>query len=123
MAQRIEAVGKDLLTREDKFRKINARDLAEAIGVTDSRNPGSAEEWSFTRYGVKRNVEEYAEYNAPASELVYLIKDKVSAERFQALVNNSSNLDEVEKPDFHFLTADERELLEEAIGSEELKAN
>jgi hypothetical protein len=50
-------------------------------------------------------------------------KDKVSAERFQALVNNSSNLDEVEKPDFHFLTADEREILEEAIGIEELKAN
>jgi hypothetical protein len=36
----VEAVSKDLLTREDKFRKIDAHDLAEAIGVSDSRNPG-----------------------------------------------------------------------------------
>ena len=38
-------------------------------------------------------------------------------------MNNSSNLDGVEKPDFHFLTTDERALLEEAIAFKELEAN
>ncbi len=35
----------------------------------------------------------------------------------------SADLDDKEKPDFHFLTPGERELLEEAIGTEELEAN
>jgi hypothetical protein len=46
--------------------------------------------------------------NDPASELVYLIQDKVSAKRFEDLLKLSSALDEVEKPDFHFLTPGER---------------
>ena len=123
VAQRIEAVVKDLVTREDEFREIEAHDLADALGVSDSREPGSANRWNFTAYGVKVNIEEYADLHDPASELVYLIQDKVSAERFRALVNLSSDLDQVKKPDFHFLTPEERKLLEEAIGSEELTAN
>jgi hypothetical protein len=121
--QRIEVIVKDLVTRDDEFREIDAHDLAKALGVSDSRNPGSAQQWRFTSCGVKQNIEEYAEYNHPPSELVYLIQGKVSAQRFQALLSLSANLDDVEKPDFHFLTPGEREILEEAIGSENLRAN
>ena len=116
IAQRIEAVIKDLVTREDEFRKIQAHDLADALGVSDSQKPGSANRWNFTSYGVKVNIEEYAVLHDPASELVYLIQDKVSAERFPALVNLSSDLDQVKKPDFHFLTPEERKLLEGPAG-------
>jgi hypothetical protein len=100
----MEAIVQDLITRNDKFRKIDAHDLAQALGIDDSEHPGSAHQWGFTSYGVKENIEEYAELNDPPSELVYLIQNKVSAERFQALLNLSSNLDHVKKPDFHFLT-------------------
>jgi len=120
-AERIEAIIKDLVTREDQFRKIEPHDLAEAIGISDAGNPGG--DWTFTQYGVKVPIEEYAELHDLASELVYLIQDKVSSERFEALLNYSSDLDDVEKPGFHFLTPEERELLEEAIGSEELRVN
>jgi len=123
IAQRIEAVIKDLVTREDELRKIEVHDLADALGVSDSQKPGSANRWNFTSYGVKVNIEEYAVLHDPASELVYLIQDKVSAERFPALVNLSSDLDQVKKPDFHFLTPEERKLLEGASGSKELTAN
>jgi hypothetical protein len=44
VAERIEAVVKDLLTRQDRFRDIDAHDLAEAIGVSDKQNPGSDEQ-------------------------------------------------------------------------------
>ena len=77
----------------------------------------------FTTSGVKENIEEYAKCNHPASELVYLIQSKVSAERFQALLNLSSNLDDDNEPDFHFLTPGERELLQEAIGHKNLTNN
>jgi hypothetical protein len=87
------------------------------------RKPGSANRWYFTSYAVKTSIEDYAELNDPASELVYLIQDQVSAERFRALVNDSSGLDQVEKPNFHFLTPEERKLLEEAIGSKQLADN
>jgi hypothetical protein len=123
IAQRFEAIINDLIARDDKFREIEEHDLAEALGVIDSRSPGSANTWCFTAYGVKRNIEEYAECNAPQSELIYLIEDKVSAERFQALVKLSSGLDQIKSPDFHFLNPGERKHLEEAIGSEELENN
>jgi hypothetical protein len=122
-AERLEAVVRDLVTREDKFREIEAHDLAMALGVSDSDQPGSASAWNFTSYGVKENVEEYAEMNEPASELVYLIEGKVSTERFRALLKMSANLDEIDRLDFHFLTPGERELLEEAIGSKNLRGN
>ena len=114
---------KDLVTRKDKFRQIEPHALAEALGVSEPGLPGSGERWDFIQYGVKVNIEEYAELNDPANELVYLIQEKVSAERLQSILNYSTGLDSFDKPDFHFLTPNERELLAEAIGSEELKAN
>jgi len=90
----------------------------------DAERPGGPQpgyHWSFTSYGEKENIEQYAQNHDPPSELVYLIQTKVSVQRFEALLNLSSNLDNVEEPDFHFLTPDEREFLEEAIGSKNLR--
>jgi hypothetical protein len=91
--------------------------------ISDSQKPGSANHWVFTSYGEKTSIEDYAGLNHPASQLVYWIQDKVSAERFRALVNISSGLDQVEKPDFHFLTPEERMLLQDVIGSKQLADN
>jgi hypothetical protein len=38
IAQRIEAVINDLVTRKDEFREIEAHDLADALGVSESRS-------------------------------------------------------------------------------------
>jgi hypothetical protein len=71
IARRLEAIVKDLVARDDEFREIESHDLARALGVSDSRKPGSGHHWNFTTHGVKENVEEYAKRSHPASELVF----------------------------------------------------
>jgi hypothetical protein len=121
MESRRDAVAKDLRRRSPRYRCIAPHDLAEALGVPDADRPG--DEWSFTRYAMLMTVEEYAECNSPASEVVYMIEDSVDPERFEELLRLSEPLDEVEKPSFSFLTKSERSDIENAIAERELEAN
>lgn len=47
MDSRRTAVAKDVRSRSPRYRCIPAHDLADALGIPESRRPGS--EWSFTR--------------------------------------------------------------------------
>ena len=57
MDSRRTAVAKDVRSRSPRYRCIPAHDLADALGIPESRRPGS--EWSFTRYARLMTVEEY----------------------------------------------------------------
>jgi len=119
--ERRDAVAKDVRRRAPHFSAIPAHDLADALDVPEHWRPGS--EWSFTRYAPIVSVEEHARYNSPASELVYLIEEAVTAERFQQLLKHSEPLDESDEPSFAFLTKGERSRLEEAIAEKQMEAN
>jgi hypothetical protein len=71
-------VAKDVRSRSPRYRCVPAHDLADALGIPESRRPGS--EWSFTRYARLMTVEEYAQYNSPASEVIYMIEDSLNPE-------------------------------------------
>ena len=119
--ERREAVAKDVRRRVPQFSTISAHDLADALDVPEHWRPGN--EWSFTRYAPIVSVEEHARYHSPASELVYLIEDAVSAERFQQLLKHSEPLDDTDDPSFAFLTKGERSRLEDAIAEKQMEAN
>ena len=87
MDSRRTAVAKDVRSRSPRYRCIPAHDLADALGIPESRRPGS--EWSFTRYARLMTVEEYASYNSPASEVIYMIEDSLDPERLEELVRLS----------------------------------
>jgi hypothetical protein len=101
--ERRDAVAKDIRRRAPQFSAIPAHDLADALDVV--------------------SVEEHARYNSPASELVYLIEEAVTAERFQQLLKHSEPLDESDDPSFAFLTKGERSRLEDAIAEKQMEAN
>ena len=61
-------VAKDVRSRSPRYRCVPAHDLADALSIPESRRPGS--EWSFTRYARLMTVEEYAQYNSPASDVL-----------------------------------------------------
>ena len=121
MDSRRTAVAKDVRSRSPRYRCIPAHDLADALGIPESRRPGS--EWSFTRYARMMTVEEYAMYNSPASEVIYMIEDSLDPERLEELIRLSEPLDDVEKPRFSFLTRSERNDIEDAIAERQLEAN
>jgi hypothetical protein len=121
LSARIEAVIKDVMSHEDKFKNIDSHALADALGVPETESPGQG--WCFTRYAMRESVETYAEGHFPVSEIVYLIEDKVAPERFQTLLKYSLTLDGVENPRFDFLTEQEREQLIEAITADQLESN
>jgi len=121
LGERREAVAKDVRRRVPQFSTISAHDLADALDVPEHWRPGN--EWSFTGYAPIVSVEEHARFNSPASELVYLIEDAVSAERFQQLLKHSESLDDADDPSFTFLTKGERSRMEEAIAEKQMEAN
>ena len=121
MDSRRTAVAKDVRSRCPRYRCIRAHDLADALGIPESRRPGS--EWSFTRYARMMTVEEYAMYNSPASEVIYMIEDSLDPERLEELIRLSEPLDDVDKPRFSFLTRSERNDIEDAIAERQLEAN
>ena len=122
-AERIAAVAKDVRTKKDEFRRIAPHELVEALGVPESRRPTN-EHWSFINYAWKQSLEEYADGSDCLSELVYWLKDEVSAQRFETLVEKSSDLEDYcSNPQFDFLTVEERQLLEEAIAFRQLQGN
>jgi hypothetical protein len=91
LSARIEAVIKDVMSHEDKFKNIDSHALADALGVPETESPGQG--WCFTRYAMRESVETYAEGHFPVSEIVYLIEDKQLIEAITAdqLESNSSN--------------------------------
>lgn len=121
IADRIQAIAEDVRSRRDKYKDIDAHDLADALGVPQPEAPGC--EWEFIRYAEKETAEMYARCFTPVSKMVYLIEDKVSPERFKELLERSASLDEIEEPRFDFLTDQEREQLENTISANRLEAN
>jgi len=119
--KRRDAVAKDVRRRAPQFSAIPAHDLADALEVPEHWRPGS--EWTFTRYAPIFSVEEHARYNSLASELVYLIEETVTAERFQQLLQHSEPLDESDDPSFTFLNKSERSRLEDAIAEKQMESN
>jgi hypothetical protein len=65
----------DVRSRSPRYRSIPAHDLAEALGIPEPWKPGDG--WTFTRYATLMTVEEYAMYNSPASEVIYMIEDSL----------------------------------------------
>jgi hypothetical protein len=121
IADRIQAIAEDVRTRRDKYKNISAHDIADALGVPQPEAPGR--EWEFIRYAEKETAEMYALCFTPVSAIVYLIKDKVSPERFKDLLERSASLDEIKEPRFDFLTDEERKQLEDTIATNRLEAN
>jgi hypothetical protein len=121
LKDRVAAVAEDIATKENRFSGIEPHYLAEALGIDDFKNPGASLRWSFTRYAEIVSVEEYAESHDPASEVVYFIQNDVTPERFEELLALSEPLDNQDKPQFSFLTKDERSHLEKAAAEEKLK--
>lgn len=121
IADRIQAIAEDVRTRRDRYKGIYAHDLANALGVPQPESPGK--DWEFIRYAKKETVEAFALCFTPASEIVYLIDGKVPPERFKELLQKSAPLDDIEEPQFDFLTRDEREQLEDAIAADQLEGN
>lgn len=121
MDSRRDAVAKDVRSRSPRYRSIPAHDLAEALGIPEPWKPG--EGWTFTRYARLMTVEEYAMYNLPASEVIYMIEASLDPERLEELIRLSEPLDDVEKPRFSFLTRSERSSIEDAIAERQLEAN
>lgn len=121
MADRCAAVERDLSRQHPRYRSIPAHDLAEALGVDQPEQPGSG--WKFTQYAEIVTVEEYAQNNSPASEVVYLIEGLVDTERFRRLLELSETLDDAEAPSFSFLLKREREALELVIAEQQLESN
>ena len=119
LVERIAAVAEDVQTETDEFRQIAPHKLAEALGVPESRRP-TDRYWSFTDYAHKESLEQYAYEYGGLSDVLVLIKDEVTARRFQALVERSSDFDDLQ---FDFLTAEERQCLEEALAFEQLRLN
>jgi hypothetical protein len=121
MDNRRNAIAKDVRSRSPRYRSIPAHDLAEALGIPAPWKPGDG--WTFTRYARLMTVEEYAMYNSPASEVIYMIEDSLDPERLEELIRLSEPLDDVEKPCFSFLTRSERSSIEDAIAERQLEAN
>jgi len=104
-------------TKRDEFRTISPHDLANVLGVPDSRRPTDSD-WLFIHYAEKQTLEEYGER---FSEFVHLVEGMVSAKRFEELAEKSE--DHSSDDGFDFLSAKERWNLEEAIAQEALKSN
>jgi hypothetical protein len=123
LAERIAAVTEDVQTKRDEFRQIDPHKLAKALGVLESRRP-NRNHWNFIDYAWKQSLEAYAENSDGISELAFWLKDEVSTERFETLVEKFSNLEDYcGDPQFDFLMVEERQLLEEAIAFSQLREN
>lgn len=119
--ERISAVAQDLRNRQDRYREIEPHVLAEALGVPASRRPGG-EGWRIIAYARIRSLEDQALEKHPPSELVHVLKGKVSAARFAELETAFAKLDEQEAPTFDFLGKKERLLLEESLARDDLES-
>jgi hypothetical protein len=120
LKERIKAVAEDLRSRTDKFRRVEAEELAKALGLGEEI---AGPDWSFTCYAKIRPLEERAADMCPPSDMVYEMEGRVSPERFAVLLECFSKVDDVDEPSFGFLSAEERSLLEEALAEDELTTN
>lgn len=118
---RRDLVAEDVGKPSPRYSGISPHDLAEALGVPDADQPGP--EWSFTRYAEIITVEDYAMNNPPGSEVIYLIRDSTDPDRFAELLQLAEAEDDVDEPDFSFLTGTERSKLETAIAENQLEEN
>ena len=122
LKKRIVAVAEDLQSGTDRFRRIEAFELADALGVPQPESPSSAE-WTFTSYAERETVEELVEKGTDSSEILGLLEPHVGARRFKSLEKAFARLEETDKPSFDFLTAKERSAVEETIAQRQLEAN
>lgn len=117
--ERIAVVARDVESRIDMFRQIDAFDLANALEVPEPEHPGSAGgEWSFYSHVERQTVEEFAERNCPSSDSLTVLEGKIPDKRFDALYSKFEELDDVPDAKYDCLTAKEREIFEDAIVEE-----
>jgi hypothetical protein len=83
LTERIAAVLNDLRTRKDEFAGIAPHDLADALGVSDPREPGGG--WHIACYAAIVSAEEYAKYHFPVSSMVDFLEDHAGTRRLQTL--------------------------------------
>jgi hypothetical protein len=109
---RIATIARDVSSKADKYREIEAHDLAEALGVSSHRLPDN--EWRFIHYVEAMPLEvSMACSGLCPLDALYLIEDKLGSERFQYL-SEHFELDNL-RANLDILTAQEKQLLEEAI--------
>ncbi len=120
-AERCDAIAVDVNHSFPRYSAIDAYALAEALGVEQPEKPGIG--WSFTSYAHLVSVEDYAEIQTPVSEIIFLVEGMIEPRRFAELCKNFQLLDNVSKPNFSFLTSEERTSLEKAIADNELEGN
>lgn len=121
LAERCDAIAADVNYSSPRYGEIDAYALAEALGVEQPEKPGIG--WSFTSYAHVVSVEDYAEIQTPVSEIIFLVEGLIDPSRFAQLCELFQLLDNVSKPNFSFLTSEERTLLEKAIADNELEGN
>lgn len=122
IAKRREMIANDLKKKKPEFSNIPPHDLADALGVPDSRRPINGE-WYFEWYTERISLEDYVNYNDPISVLIYEIEEMVSESRFSELILETGKLDDTSKICLDFLTKRERKLLESVIATWQLEGH
>lgn len=117
--QRIVAVRADVKSRADRFAWLEAHDLAEVLGIDDSRSPGN--DWERETRADDLTLEEYADGVSPPSSLLDWLTP--TARRAKTLAKKAEKLDSGEISDFGFLTDEERETIQEACDADMLESN
>jgi len=117
--KRIAAVAKDVRSKKDRYAKINAFALADALEVEEPDTPRAG--WGFTDYSRKKTLEQHADWIVPVSRLQDYLEGHVSEDRFIELKPKFDRLDSVKRPRFGFLTKKERLIIESAMDAEALE--
>lgn len=121
LSQRITAIAKDVRSRADRFRVINAFDLARALGVSQPEMPDN--EWSFTTYAERQTIEEYIDRGGEEWAVLQWLEGAVDEQRFRSLEKMFAKLEGAANSSFDFLSAIERKHVEDAISEEQLESN
>jgi hypothetical protein len=119
---RIVAVSKDVRSKADRFGKINAFELAEALKVPQPEMPSG--EWTFTSYAEQKSLEEYVDAGGEVSDILDWLVANVSPRRLVTLRKIfGAHIGSAASRSFEFLTSKERRCVEDIIAKRALEAN
>ena len=115
---RIRVVAEDVKSETDKYRTIDAFDLAEALGAPD---PEDLSEWDKCTCAEILSLEEASENRGgDPTEDIQLLCGEVSEARYAKIEAAAAASDE---SDFSYLLPDERETLERLLAEDQLQSN
>ncbi len=110
LAERIDAVAKDVRTRKDQFRKISGEALANALDVPlDDLEGDNWTSWCWYCYVKKRTLQKYITDWGNLDQMIQRIETRVAPKRFQTLMKGCERLTTAKM--LRLLTAGERRLL------------